>query len=126
MIEYFREPMPCQRYKQNCPFRLSSFLMDSPLYQLAIFLYSIILKNIPKADSHIENSFQIVEKLKLGSHLNNEHTMISLDVVSFFTNVFLLTNRLIMQLIVLMIISSIFLAIVVYRKTNLLKLLNLF
>jgi len=101
--------------------------MDSPLYQLAIFLYSIILKNIPKADSHIENSFQIVEKLKLGSHLNNEHTVISLDVVSFFTNVFLLTNnRLTMQLIVLMIISSIFLAIVVYRKTNLLKLLNSF
>ena len=73
MMGYFREPMP-KIHKQNC-FSFNSFLIEYPLYQLAVFLHSIIIKNITRADSHIENSFEIVEKLN-GTHLNNEYTFI--------------------------------------------------
>ena len=44
-------------HEQNCPFRLIVSSLNSLLYQLAIFLHSIIIKNISKADSHIENTF---------------------------------------------------------------------
>jgi len=43
-------------HKQNCSYHLIVSSLNNPLYQLAVFLHSIIIKNIPKADSHIKNS----------------------------------------------------------------------
>lgn len=40
----------------------------------------------PKAPSHIENSFQLVEKLT-NLRINNNFLLISLDVISLFINV---------------------------------------
>ncbi|XP_018310412.1 uncharacterized protein [Mycetomoellerius zeteki] len=51
-----------------------------------MFLHNIIIKTIPKADSYIENSFKLVKELD-GRRLSNEFQLMSLDVVSFFTNV---------------------------------------
>ena len=44
----------------------------------------IIIKTIPKVDSHIENSFKFV---KDGKRLSDEFQLMSLDVVNLFTNV---------------------------------------
>ena len=46
-------------YKQDCPFRIIVSSINSPLYSLAVFLHNIIIKTIPKAYSHIENSFKL-------------------------------------------------------------------
>jgi len=60
--------------------------IDSPLYFLAVFLHNIINDNISKPNSHQKNSFQLMEKLK-NKALNDNETLISLDVVSLFTNI---------------------------------------
>lgn len=43
-------------------------------------------KNFPVADSHIQNSFEMVKKLK-DIEIEDNHKLISLDVVSLFTNI---------------------------------------
>ncbi|KYQ46168.1 hypothetical protein ALC60_14832, partial [Trachymyrmex zeteki] len=48
-------------HKQDCPFRIIVSSINSPLYSLAVFLHSIIIKTIPKADSHIENYMVLLE-----------------------------------------------------------------
>jgi len=50
-------------HKQDCPFRIIVSSINSPLYSLAMFLHNIIIKTIPKVDSHIKNSFELVKKL---------------------------------------------------------------
>ena len=60
--------------------------VDSPLYSLATFLHNRLFKTIPKADSHVKNSFELVGKLR-SVHFTDAHELISLDVTSLFTNV---------------------------------------
>jgi len=60
--------------------------IDSPTYQLAHYLHKIISKNIIKPSSYIENSFQLVSELK-GVNVNSNYDLISLDVISLFTNI---------------------------------------
>lgn len=73
-------------HKSSCPFRIIVSSIDSPLYSLALYLHEIISSNVPKSLSHIENSFELVEKLS-GTFINNNHILISLDVISLFTNI---------------------------------------
>jgi len=68
------------------PYRIIISSVDSPLYSLATFLHGLIKDNILNTFSHIENSFQLIDKLK-GSHIDNNHIFISLDVISLFTNI---------------------------------------
>jgi len=72
-------------HKSDCPFRIVSSL-DSPLYNLATFLHKILIKNIPVTNSHLNNSFDLVQKLK-DIQVDNDYILISLDVVSLFTNI---------------------------------------
>ena len=51
-----------------------------------LLFYTIDFKTIPKADSYIKNSFELVEKLR-SLHFTGAHELISLDVTSLFTNV---------------------------------------
>ena len=74
-------------HKQDCPFRIIVSSMNSPLYSIAVFLHNIIIKTIPKAGSHIENSFKLGTKEFDGRCLSDEFQLMSLDVVSLFTNV---------------------------------------
>ncbi|EFN67521.1 hypothetical protein EAG_11521, partial [Camponotus floridanus] len=57
-----------------------------PLYSLASFLHNILYKNLPNPKSHITNSFELTKKLN-NFHLDDKYDLISLDVVSLFTNV---------------------------------------
>lgn len=56
------------------------------MYALATHLHKIISVNIPEAFSNVENSFQLIKKLK-GGKLEADHVLIFLDVVSLFTNI---------------------------------------
>jgi len=72
-------------HKENCPFRIIVSSVDSPLEALAIFLQKTST-SIPLSQNHIENSFELVEKLT-NTHINDEFSHISLDIVSLFTNI---------------------------------------
>jgi len=65
--------MDCQKY-------------TNLLYFLAQYLHNIIKNNIPKASSHIENSFHLVKRLN-GFPLSEDFALVSLDAVSLFTNI---------------------------------------
>ncbi|XP_011858857.1 PREDICTED: uncharacterized protein LOC105556380 [Vollenhovia emeryi] len=73
-------------HKQDCPLRIIVSSVDSPLYAFSVFLHNIIKLSIPKPESHILNSFDLVNKLN-GLHIQETHDLISLDVVSLFTNI---------------------------------------
>jgi len=61
--------------------------IDNPLYSLASFLYNIVKDNLLKPKNHIDNSFQLVEKELNGLCLNNNYSLISLDIIPLFINI---------------------------------------
>jgi len=73
-------------HKPGLTFRIIVSSVDGPLYSLGNYLHGIISKNISKPHSHILNSHQLVEKLN-GTTIEKGYDLISLDVVSLFTNV---------------------------------------
>jgi len=73
-------------HKPDCPFRIIVSSLDSPLYNLATFLHKILIKNIPVNDSHSNNSFDLIQKLK-DIQVDDDYILISLNVVSLFTNI---------------------------------------
>jgi len=73
-------------HKPGLKFRLIISSIDSPTHSLAEFLHKIITKNIIKPPSHIDNSYQLVNKLN-GIHIEDEFELVSLDVISLFTNI---------------------------------------
>jgi len=73
-------------HKPDCPFKIIVSSLDSSLYNLATFLHKILIKNIPVTDSHLNNSFDLVQKLK-DIQVADDYILISLDVVSLFTNI---------------------------------------
>lgn len=72
--------------KQDTPYRLIISFINSSLHHFAEFLHKIIIKSIPIADSHISDSFDLVKKLE-SVKLRQSHFLLSLDVISLFTNV---------------------------------------
>ena len=73
-------------HKPGCPLRVIVSSIGSLLYPLATYLHNILFKTIPKANSYIKNSFELVDKLKR-LHITDEYKLISLDVKSLFMNV---------------------------------------
>ncbi|XP_018399984.1 PREDICTED: uncharacterized protein LOC108777557 [Cyphomyrmex costatus] len=73
-------------HKPDCPLRIIVSSIGSPLHSLASFLHEILYETIPVADSNIKNSFKLIEKLKCFNNADG-FELISLDVVSLFTNV---------------------------------------
>ncbi|XP_070152506.1 uncharacterized protein [Polyergus mexicanus] len=73
-------------HKTGHPLRVIVSSTNTPLYELAAFLHNTINSSIPTTSSHINNSFQLVEKLK-NKYIHENIELISLDVVLLFTNV---------------------------------------
>jgi len=73
-------------HKPGYQFRLIVSSIDSPFYSLAYFLHKIIVSKEFYTTSHIENSIQLIEKLK-NVKLDDRHVLLSLDVISLFTNI---------------------------------------
>ena len=73
-------------HKPDCPLRIIVSSVGSPLHSLATFLHKKLFKTIPRADSYMKNSFELVERLR-DVHFTGTHELTSLDVTSLFTNV---------------------------------------
>ncbi|XP_072748549.1 uncharacterized protein [Anoplolepis gracilipes] len=71
--------------EQNSPSLIVSSI-NSPLYNLASWLHKIMYDSFPKPNSHIANSFDLVNKLS-NLHIDNDYELFSLDVISLFTNI---------------------------------------
>jgi len=50
-------------HKPNCSFGVIVSSINTPPHQLAAFLHNIIYDAIPRAHSHVANSFKLVKKL---------------------------------------------------------------
>ena len=73
-------------HKQNHPLRVIVSSVNSPFYNLASFLHGIIADSLPETPSHIKNSYDLIKKLK-NVKLESDSVLVSLDVVSLFTNI---------------------------------------
>ena len=71
-------------HKPGCPLRIVSSV-GSPLYSLATFLHKKLFKTIPRTDSYVKNSFELVERLR-DVHFTGAHELTFLDVTSLFMN----------------------------------------
>ncbi|KYN24352.1 hypothetical protein ALC57_04050 [Trachymyrmex cornetzi] len=73
-------------HKNGYPLRIIISCINSPLYPLAAFIKDTIKKSLKKGFSFIRNSFELSKKLN-GLPLNNEHKILSFDIVSMYTNI---------------------------------------
>lgn len=71
-------------HKENWPLRIIISSINCPLYPLVSFLHKCLYDNLPKPQSHVSNSFELVKQLN-GLHLDDCFDLLSLDVVSLFT-----------------------------------------
>jgi len=53
---------------------------------LASWLQRLIVDHVPHTFSHLDNSFKLIEKLR-NVDIDEKHVLISLDVISLFTNI---------------------------------------
>ena len=75
-------------HKQNYPLRIIVSSLNSPLYNLSLFLHNIITDSIPETPSFIKNSFDLINKLK-DVKLEPDSMLVSLDMISLFLLIYL-------------------------------------
>jgi len=73
-------------HKIDYPLRTTVSSIGSPLHNLATLLLKILQASLFIPDSNFKNSIEIVKKLK-NTHIPADHVLVSLDVISLFTNV---------------------------------------
>jgi len=73
-------------HKKNIPFRIIVSSINSTLHSFAHFLHKILSRSLPLPNSHVTNSFELYKELN-GMQVSDNHILISLDVISLFTNV---------------------------------------
>lgn len=73
-------------HKEDIPLRPIVSFVGSPTYQLTKFLAGLIECAFEKDQYYTKNSFEVVESLQ-GFQLPPNHVLVSLDVISLFTNI---------------------------------------
>jgi len=73
-------------HKENYPFRIIVSSKNTALYPLASFLHRIIHTSLPPNHKHAKNSFELYSSLS-GKLIQDTDILISLDVISLFTNI---------------------------------------
>jgi len=73
-------------HKLNTPFRLIVSSVNTALYTMASFLHDIITYSLKNMNKYTTNSFDLYNTLS-GKWIGDTDVLISLDVVSLFTNV---------------------------------------
>jgi len=73
-------------HKPGFPLRIIISSIDSPLHNLAEFLQNILNQSLPTALSHLRNGSDLTKKL-VNFRFSDDSSLVSLDVVSLFTNV---------------------------------------
>lgn len=86
MTRYFRGPMDYRNYIKRATLCKLLYRPLTALYiRYLVFLHTIS-SSIPEANNNIKNSFQLVKKLK-SVQLEENYVLISLGVISLFTNI---------------------------------------
>lgn len=73
-------------HKPSLSWRLIVDSTNGPTYKLARFLSDILQRVIGKTNYHVKDSWSLKDKIK-DWRCPQDHTMISLDVISLFTNI---------------------------------------
>jgi len=73
-------------HKKGHPLRIIVSSSGSPLHNLATYLQKILQVSLPTASSHIDNSLDLIHKLE-SLYIPHNCILVSLDVISLFTNV---------------------------------------
>ena len=73
-------------HKEGAPLRPIISLVNIPTYVLPNIIYKQLKNCITLPHSHINNSFELKNKLK-NIQLNSDYILLSLDVKSLFTNI---------------------------------------
>jgi len=73
-------------HKPGLPLRIIVSSSGSPLHNFATYLQRILHDSLPSPSSHIINSYDLINKLD-GLYIPDDCALVSLDVVSLFTNV---------------------------------------
>jgi len=73
-------------HKKDIPFRIIVSSINTATYALASYLQSIITSSLTLDNKQVKNSFELYKALS-GTELSNTYELISLDVVSLFTNI---------------------------------------
>ena len=73
-------------HKDGFPLRIIVSTINSPLYSIANFVNKILTRSFPSARSHTKNSFELYKSLS-NFRIKEADVLLSLDVVSMFTNI---------------------------------------
>src|SRR5580765_4521485 len=73
-------------HKNGLPLRIIVSTLNSPGYNIANYIHSIIQRSIKKPNSHIRDGWSFSRTIK-DRIINKNEIMISLDVTSLFTNI---------------------------------------
>lgn len=73
-------------HKDSCPLRIIISSLNRPLYDFAFYLHNVISKSLPRCNTSIKDSFSLTKELN-NIHVPDGYKLISLDVVTLFTNV---------------------------------------
>jgi len=73
-------------HKANCPLRIIVSSINTALYPLASFLHKIIFNSLNYNEKRVKNSFELYNALS-NKTINDADILISLDVISLFTNI---------------------------------------
>jgi len=73
-------------HKPNCPLRIIVSTINSPLYSLSVFLKDILYESLDKSVGFVANSYQLTKEL-IDFKMEPNYKLVSLDVISLFTNV---------------------------------------
>jgi len=73
-------------HKENTPFRIIVSSINTALYCLASFLQDIIAESLEISNKYSMNSFNLYNSLS-GKQVRDSDMLVSLDVISLFTNV---------------------------------------
>jgi len=73
-------------HKPNCLLRIIVSTINSPLFSLVVFLKDILQGSLENSLGFVANSHQLVKELN-GLKIDPNYKLVSLDVISLFTNV---------------------------------------
>jgi hypothetical protein len=73
-------------HKEGYPLRVIVSSVNSPLYSIAKYIHKVLNNSLPLARSFIKSSFDLYDRL-VNKKIDDNNILISLDVVSLFTNV---------------------------------------
>jgi len=73
-------------HKKDHPFRIIVSSINTAFYPLASYLQAVLTSSLTYDNKQVKNSFELYKTLS-GTKISDTHMLISLDVVSLFTNI---------------------------------------